>query len=117
MALRAQLSHLSPALRRVRPQPAGSRPAQALLALSTHDREQADAPAVERPPQRRITPELLAELVDGYRASRTTYELARQHGLNRNTVAAHLRRAGVTIRMDGMTADQIEFAANCYQAG
>jgi hypothetical protein len=47
----------------------------------------------------------------------TTYQLARKHGLNRNTVAAHLRSAGVTIRMDGMTPDQIEFAANCYQAG
>lgn len=117
MALRAQLSHLRPALRRVRPQQAGSRPAQALLTVSTHDREQADSPAAERPPQRRVTPALLAELVDGYQAGRTTYKLGRQHALNRNTVAAHLRRAGVTIRMDGMTPAQIEQAAASYRAG
>lgn len=70
-----------------------------------------------KPPQRRVSPEMLTELINGYQDGSTTYELARRHGLNRNTIAAHLRSAGVTIRMDGMTPDQVELAAECYRAG
>lgn len=108
MALREQLSHLRPEVRRASPvvtmpPPAHGRPCDPLPA--------------SKPPQRRITPELRKRLIDGYEAGQTTYELARRFGFNRNTIASHLRRAGVTIRMDGMTEDEIEQAISYYRNG
>lgn len=75
------------------------------------------SPPAGRPPQQRVTADLLRDLIAGYEAGETTYQLAREHGLNRNTVAAHLRSAGVTIRMDGRTPEQIAQAAEYYTAG
>jgi hypothetical protein len=70
-----------------------------------------------RRPQQRVTASLLSDLVAGYEAGQTTYQLARKHGLNRNTIAAHLRSAGVTIRMESMTLQQIDQAVEYYRAG
>jgi len=116
VALRAQLSHLDPAIERIRPYLTSYRPSRALGAVPAIEHAQADSTASVRP-QRRVTPEILSELIKGYEAGDTTYELADRHGLNRTTVAAHLRSAHVSIRMDGLTGPQIERAADLYTAG
>jgi lambda repressor-like predicted transcriptional regulator len=69
--------------------------------------------------QRQIRPstDLVARLVAEYEGGATTYDLATRHGLHRNTITAHLRRVGVTIRMDGMTPEQIQQAADLYAEG
>jgi lambda repressor-like predicted transcriptional regulator len=64
-----------------------------------------------------VSADLLSDLIAGYESGETTYQLASTHGLNRNTVAAHLRSAGVSIRMDSMTPEQIELAMEYYRTG
>jgi hypothetical protein len=64
-----------------------------------------DVPPAQQPTprphrQRRASSELISQMVGEYRAGATTYHLAQQHGLNRNTVAKHLRRAGLRLRGD-----------------
>lgn len=102
------------------PRSAGlSRPTQAGHGLRQQCRKAAGARSFQlgggRPPQQRGTAERLSELAAGYGADQTTYQLAEKYGLNRNTVAAHLGSVGVTIRMDGMTPQQIEQAVECYR--
>ncbi len=43
--------------------------------------------------------------------------LARKYGIHRLTVAAHLRRAGVQLRYQGLTDDQVAAAAQLYKHG
>ncbi len=52
-----------------------------------------------------------------YRAGQTVYQLAEAYGINRHTVAQHLRASGVRMRLDGMTTEQIEQAAVLYESG
>jgi transposase-like protein len=115
VALWAQLSHLRPEvsrLGRARYRRQTNPPSGDELATSG-----AFGLPATRPPLQRVTADLLSYLITGYKAGQTTYQLARTHGLNRNTVAMHLRTAGVTIRMDGMTPEQIEQAVEYYRAG
>jgi len=81
-----------------------SNPGQDFRAL-LRGRVAVDEPLTPRPAapirrqQRRASPELIKQLVMEYHAGATTYQLAGQHGINRNTVAKHLRAAGVqTVR-------------------
>jgi hypothetical protein len=116
VALRGQLSHLRPEASRIE----SVRSLQGEAVPRQHRGEAAGGPSslpAGRPPQRRVTSDLLSDLIAGYEAGQTTYQLADKHGLNRNTVAAHLRSAGITIRMDGMMPDQIERAEEYYQKG
>jgi DNA-binding CsgD family transcriptional regulator len=70
-------------------------------------------------PQRqlRASSELISQMVAEYRAGATTYQLADRHGLNRNTVAKHLRAAGLRLRVDGLTPDQAVEACRLYETG
>ncbi len=47
---------------------------------------------------RQLTNEQVSALVQAYRTGDSTYQLAERFGITRETVAAHLRRAGVPTR-------------------
>jgi len=66
---------------------------------------------------RPLKPARVDALVAGYQSGRTMKELAAEFGINRRTVPAHLRRAGVPIRRGGLDHDQVADAVNLYEAG
>ena len=67
--------------------------------------------------QHRLTTAEVDLLVAGYLDGRTVYELAATHGVNRNTVAEHLKRREVELRRRTCTAEQTERARLQYRAG
>jgi hypothetical protein len=114
VALGGQLSHLRPEVSRLE----RVRYRRGRTSRQSHEvGPESPTPLSVRRPQQRVTASLLSDLIAGYEAGETTYQLARKYGINRNTVAAHLRSAGVTIRMDGMTPEQIEQAVEYYKTG
>jgi DNA-binding CsgD family transcriptional regulator len=56
-------------------------------------------------------------VIAGYRSGRTMKELATEFGIDRRTVSAHLRRAGIAARRRGLDQEQIIEAARLYGAG
>lgn len=66
---------------------------------------------------RRLTPDERTELAKHYRSGLTVYQLAAKYGIHRHTVSRHLREAGVRLRLDGMTAEQIDAAVQLYASG
>ncbi|WP_280317116.1 hypothetical protein [Nocardia wallacei] len=66
-------------------------------------------------PNRKLQPEEVAELVDAYRRGVSMVELGRRFEMHRNTVEAHLRRAGVMKRPKvKMTPQLTERATRLY---
>ncbi len=65
----------------------------------------------------RLTEPQLEQLVRDYEAGLNMRPLTRKYGIHRLTVAAHLRRAGVELRYQGLTDDQVVAAAQLYQGG
>ena len=59
----------------------------------------------------------MQELVAGYQAGRTVYQLGREFGINRRTVSRHLHRHGVSMRRRGLSAEQIDEAVRLYEDG
>lgn len=70
--------------------------------LSREDYPQTSVPVGQGPRgqrQRRLSPELVHELVDAYVAGGTTInKLAEEYGIHRTTVMEHLKRAGASGR-------------------
>ena len=66
---------------------------------------------------RKLKPDEVQDLVAGYLAGSTAYELAKRFKVHRGTVSAQLNRQGVPMRGRGMTVDQVTQAAALYQAG
>jgi DNA-directed RNA polymerase specialized sigma24 family protein len=58
-----------------------------------------------------------AELLTSYQAGATVYEVAAKFGIHRHTVSKHLRDAGIRLRLDGITPDQIDRAVQLYTSG
>lgn len=78
----------------------------------------------DRPPKRRVPGtakqldgEQLEQLIDGYRAGATVYQLGEQFGIGRRTVGAILKRNGVATRGAGLSPAQIDEAAELYKSG
>ena len=97
MDLRTGLSNLTPLLQRLD---------------STHATEIQDIrgpakPATSIKRVRRLNDAERVELIEYYRSGLTVYQLANKYGIHRHTVSKHLRDAGVRLRLDGMTAEQI----------
>ncbi|WP_157227323.1 hypothetical protein [Nocardia asiatica] len=66
-------------------------------------------------PNRKLQPNEVAALVERYRHGASMMELAAEYRLHRNTVEAHLRRAGVAKRpMVKMTESLVERATRLY---
>ena len=70
-------------------------------------------PRTSRP----LKPAQIDALIAGYEAGKTMKDLAVEFGINRLTVSAHLRRAGVPLRRSGLDTEQTAEAARLYDAG
>jgi DNA-binding CsgD family transcriptional regulator len=57
------------------------------------------------------------ELVAGYRAGATVYQLGERFGIDRKTVSLVLRRHDVPMRRRGLSAEQIDEAVQLYGEG
>ncbi len=102
---------------------AGLRPNQLALlaqAVSSAPRGQADSSGPAGSSRRegvRLTDSQLEQLVRDYGAGLNMRPLARKYGIHRLTIAAHLRRAGVELRYQGLTHDKTVAAAQLYKDG
>jgi lambda repressor-like predicted transcriptional regulator len=74
---------------------------------------------VLRQPNRRLQPSEVDELVIRYQAGATMSGLAKDFGMHFQTVRAHLRRNGVSLRSEqpALTSDDIAEAVALYQQG
>lgn len=70
-----------------------------------------------RQQQTRLSPGEVAELVDAYQAGASMASLAARWSLHRETVALHLRRAGVEPRKPGLPAVALAEVIRLYAAG
>lgn len=57
------------------------------------------------------------ELIAAYEGGATVYQLGQRFGINRQTVAAILKRYGITMRRGGLSAEQVDEAVGLYEAG
>lgn len=85
----------------------------ALLRRRPHRAE----PVTPRQTQRRLTPEQVARLVAEYEGGKDMKALAARWGMHRATVAAHLRRAGVELRRQGVPAELLDEVIRLYSEG
>jgi Mor family transcriptional regulator len=74
-------------------------------------------PTVIRNIKRRLGRELIAELVAAYESGVTTIELMQRYDLSKTSVLKLLREAGVTLRRQPMTSNQVEHAQQLYESG
>ena len=70
-----------------------------------------------RQTQRRLRGPETSELVAGYQAGATVYDLADQFGVHRHTVSEILERRGVARRYRKLSPQQIERACSLYEGG
>jgi len=74
-------------------------------------------PRTSRQTQRRLRGPEIDELVTGYQAGATVYELAELFGVHRNTVSASLKRQGVGLRYQSLSSTQVADAIQFYHEG
>jgi DNA-directed RNA polymerase specialized sigma24 family protein len=65
---------------------------------------------------RQLEPDQVRELIAGYKAGHTVYELGRKFGVNRKTVGEILHRHRVPIR-GRLSGEQIDEAVRLYERG
>jgi DNA-directed RNA polymerase specialized sigma24 family protein len=82
------------------------------------------ASPVRRPLRRRVPgtakqlePDHVQELIEGYQAGATVYELGARFGIERRTVSNILHRHGVPMRRRGLAPAQTDEAVRLYEAG
>jgi hypothetical protein len=66
---------------------------------------------------RRLGDDQIQELIAGYLAGSTVYELGDRFGIERRTVSNILHRHGVPLRRCGLTPDQVDHAIHLYNLG
>jgi hypothetical protein len=77
-------------------------------------------PPADRPRPRRarqLDADQVQELIAGYQAGATVYELATRFGIERRTVSAILHRHGVPVRRRGLSPEQVDTAIHLYNLG
>ncbi len=67
--------------------------------------------------QHRLNTAQQAQLVAGYEAGATVYELADQFKINRRTVSHHLKRQGVTLRRQPPAIEEVDQMVRLYESG
>jgi len=75
---------------------------------------------VNRPKPRRarqLDADQIQELIQGYTAGATTYELGDRFGIDRRTASNILHRHGVDMRRRGLSPDQVNDATHLYTIG
>lgn len=70
-----------------------------------------------RQTQRRLRGAEIDELVAGYQAGATTYELAERFRMHRVTISATLKRKGIALRAQPLSPTQIAAATQFYHEG
>jgi len=79
----------------------------------------------DRPPEvvkpfkldQRLDDQIRAEIVNRYRSGESSSAIGAAYGLNKNSVIKVLRDAGVPIRRQSLTVEQIDDAVRLYEAG
>lgn len=66
---------------------------------------------------RQLESQQVQELIAGYQAGATVYELGERFGIDRRTVSEILHRHDVSMRRRGISAQQIDEAAQLYEEG
>ena len=66
---------------------------------------------------RQLDSQQVQELIAGYKAGATVYELGNRFGIDRRTVSTILHRHDVPMRRRGLSADQIDEAVRLYEEG
>ncbi|HKR48974.1 MAG TPA: hypothetical protein VJT72_05220 [Pseudonocardiaceae bacterium] len=77
-------------------------------------------PPADRPKPRRarqLDADQVQELIAGYQAGATVYELGDQFGIERRTVSTVLRRHGVPMRRRSLSSNQVDTAIHLYILG
>lgn len=59
----------------------------------------------------------LDDLVGGYQAGKTVFQLADQFGIDRRTVGRHLRKRGIDTTPPGLQLEDLPVAADLYRSG
>lgn len=59
----------------------------------------------------------MAQLVEHYKAGASVYKLALEFGVHRTIISQRLKGAGVKMRRQPLTPDQVETAAELYATG
>ncbi len=57
------------------------------------------------------------QVIAGYQAGATVYELSDQFGIDRKTVSRILRRHNIAMRRTGLTAEQVDQAVRLHENG
>ncbi|MQA63863.1 MAG: hypothetical protein GEU86_20900 [Actinophytocola sp.] len=84
------------------------------------DRARPAPPPADRPKPRRarqLDADHIQELIAGYQAGATVYELGDRFGIERRTVSTVLRRHGVPMRRRSLSIDQVDTAIYLYTLG
>ena len=87
-----------------------------MVALSSFP-ELAPPSVPARQQQTRLTPDRIVQLVTEYQSGAAMNALAQAYGIHRNSVRAHLYKAGIAIRRRGLTEQQMDEATRLYLAG
>jgi lambda repressor-like predicted transcriptional regulator len=66
---------------------------------------------------RQLDADRVTELITGYQAGATVYELAARFGIERRTVSNILHRHEVPMRRRGLSPDQVDTAIHLYKLG
>lgn len=66
---------------------------------------------------RQLNDDAVRRLITAYQAGATAAELGTQFGINRQTVGKILKRHGIRMKGQGLTAQEIDLAARLYEAG
>lgn len=67
--------------------------------------------------RRRLTPQVIEELVTRYTAGETIRNLSREYGVARSGLCTLLQVEGVELRAQGITPEDAEWAAQLYECG
>ena len=66
---------------------------------------------------RQLEPSEVERLIDGYQRGLTVYELGDEFGIERRTVSVILKRHGVKMRRQSLSAEAIDEAVRLYESG
>jgi hypothetical protein len=91
----------------------------ALLRKLPDTTEPAPLPADRRKPRRarKLDADQIQELITGYEAGATVYELGDRFGIERRTVSNILKRHDIPMRRRGLSTEQVDDAIHLYNLG
>lgn len=88
-----------------------------MAALPLLDNLAPQSAALQQQQQTRLSPNWVTQLVADYRAGTDMNALARTYGIDPHRVRAHLSKASLEVRRNGLTEVQLGEAARPYMVG